>query len=434
MTELDADSLARFIRDNNAPALISKIDDLMRTEPPPNLLTMNVRLPPTAFRPPGQSGAGSPALPLDNLRLVHIAATYDALECFIYLLAIGFDIGAKSAKEYLPIHYAVYAGAIEVVSYTLTHAPGQANVNANVPADAPQLLELAAQADNPAILSLLLASGLDVFAPQFKFTKVVAIAHAEVFKILITKYTERPQSQAHKNYSPVMLALARRCPELALEFVTRGCDVKRVVALPGRPAAYAVGIALSQLPGVTDPAKIESYLNVIRAIQARNEPIDIVAPDGGESDEMSAIHWACQTGILHVIQEVVRLGADVNKQFLSKIPVSGGAQPPSLTCISRLMSLGESIPVPRVIEILEWLFKEGGLDRMAASQMIAECLVTTVARKRAEPVVDWFFRNMGEHIKVKEAAPATQGRSLAAAIRAKGLVEINRDYLLPRGI
>lgn len=59
-------------------------------------------------------------LPIQELSLIHIAALFDSLECFVTLQRKGFEINTRSSNGYLPIHYACCLGSIEVTTYILT--------------------------------------------------------------------------------------------------------------------------------------------------------------------------------------------------------------------------------------------------------------------------------------------------------------------------
>lgn len=56
----------------------------------------------------------------DNLTAMHIAAFTDSLECFVILEESGLNINALSANNYLPFHYALVGGSLEVSSYIIS--------------------------------------------------------------------------------------------------------------------------------------------------------------------------------------------------------------------------------------------------------------------------------------------------------------------------
>ena len=55
-----------------------------------------------------------------NLTPLHIAAFFDSLECFIFLINLEFNINALSADDYEPFDYACAGGSLEIVTYILT--------------------------------------------------------------------------------------------------------------------------------------------------------------------------------------------------------------------------------------------------------------------------------------------------------------------------
>lgn len=66
-------------------------------------------------------------LKLDQCTLLHVAAYYDSLECFIFLQGLGLDAEGPNAYSYLPIHYACSNGSIEVATLILFLHPKQAS-------------------------------------------------------------------------------------------------------------------------------------------------------------------------------------------------------------------------------------------------------------------------------------------------------------------
>lgn len=68
----------------------------------------------------GRSSYIQPLIPDQNLTLLHIAAIYDSLECYILLLKVeGLNTRTQSAAFYLPFHYACFNSSYEVAMFTL---------------------------------------------------------------------------------------------------------------------------------------------------------------------------------------------------------------------------------------------------------------------------------------------------------------------------
>lgn len=59
---------------------------------------------------------------------MHIAASFDYLETFVYLESQGFPLDIKSASQYSPIHYACLNGSLEICAYILIKDPNQARI------------------------------------------------------------------------------------------------------------------------------------------------------------------------------------------------------------------------------------------------------------------------------------------------------------------
>ncbi|KAK8844466.1 hypothetical protein M9Y10_024326 [Tritrichomonas musculus] len=101
-------------------------------------------------------------LPNTGLSLLHIAAYYNALECFRYLqLEKELGLSKKSAGEFLPLHYACRAGSYEVASYILTSEPSQATYQVLGGGNL-QLLYCATVGGDPRILEALFNGGAKI--------------------------------------------------------------------------------------------------------------------------------------------------------------------------------------------------------------------------------------------------------------------------------
>ena len=56
-------------------------------------------------------------MPRKSLKLVHVAAFYDSLECLLFLHNRGFSLESLCAGDFRPIHYAALGGATEVTAF-----------------------------------------------------------------------------------------------------------------------------------------------------------------------------------------------------------------------------------------------------------------------------------------------------------------------------
>jgi hypothetical protein len=95
-----------------------------------------------------------------SLSWLHVSAVYDALDSFMYLHEVEkLKLDYPSAANLLPLHYACYAGSLEVATYIMMVDRNQATLL--VPGIPHQLLGFAAQSKDASILQLLLDNGAD---------------------------------------------------------------------------------------------------------------------------------------------------------------------------------------------------------------------------------------------------------------------------------
>ncbi|OHT04180.1 hypothetical protein TRFO_28411 [Tritrichomonas foetus] len=163
-------------------------------------------------------------LPNANLTLLHIAAAYDSLECFLLLIENGFEFRTLSADSYFPLHYACCYSAHEVALYILENDPDEAKL---LPQGiAHHFLFFAATGNDVDILNALFENGADL-KQRANFLddpieKAVQCNHIEILKILLDHGVssaqkgvgdETPIMKAAKNNRPsAVILLAKASP------------------------------------------------------------------------------------------------------------------------------------------------------------------------------------------------------------------------------
>jgi ankyrin repeat protein len=147
---------------------------------------------------------------------LHIAAFYNSLECFVFLLdntSYELDISQTSAEDYHPLHYAVYGGAYEVVSYILSKKPDEARVII-AREGAKNLLYLAIKSGDHRIMKLLLDCGAD---PNAEAYKKADLPHECIANKQFACYELLPEVQALQGQQ-VIHAIAMREFDLAMHW------------------------------------------------------------------------------------------------------------------------------------------------------------------------------------------------------------------------
>ena len=243
-----------------------------------------------------------PVLPSTELSLLHIAALYDSLDCFIYLhKCANLDLRLMSANSYLPIHYACFNGSYEVLSYIIANDPTQATLVVKELRYQP--IYLATRSGSVDCLRLLLDNGADLSVDENKANQPVQTAlqfhSAECLKLLLSRGTCSDELDGATQYSPLMRAISlgykdavRQLLQIGEDpgFISKGNNKMMALFLAcgkGPEWAEEVELICSKLPGARD--------------------VD------GDYPGMSAIHYACMSRSPRILEAVCQLGVEVTR-------------------------------------------------------------------------------------------------------------------------
>ena len=166
-------------------------------------------------------------IPFDRLNLLHIAAYFDALDCFCYLeKEQGIkSLQVQSAEGYYPLHYACYNGSTEVALYILSKEPHQAQLHPEGINDL-QLLYCATLGSDPEILNELFKNGAkmsDSWNKEEKLiTKGIGLHSREILSILMKHATNKPNSRVDASQCTVAMRAVINHNVQALEVLYRG--------------------------------------------------------------------------------------------------------------------------------------------------------------------------------------------------------------------
>ena len=242
-------------------------------------------------------------LPSTSLSLLHIAALYDSLDCFIFLHKVAnLPLRQTSAESYLPIHYACFNGSYEVLSYIIANDPEQAAFLGAGLHYHP--IYLATRSGSAECLRLLLEHGADLAAPENNKNKPVQTAlkyhNADCLKLLLGRDQRRDEIDGATHYSPLMLAIAHGLKDAVRLLLEVGEDPSFITPDPNKKVmplflacdkgpewAEEVELICSKMVGATDVD--DSYSG------------------------KAAIHYACASGSPRILEAVCGRGVDVTK-------------------------------------------------------------------------------------------------------------------------
>ena len=171
--------------------------------------------------PPRLSRNSKEIVPCKEVSLLHIAAYYDNLEAFLFLLSKGIPLRIASGAGYLPLHYACVGNAKEVVAYILKMDPEQASLELEV---VYPLINLAIYANSPEILKKLFKFGANLQSPKNisakPFDQALRSKNFDCLLILLQGRCRTDVTVAELN--PLMLAVVNGMTEAIEPLIQRG--------------------------------------------------------------------------------------------------------------------------------------------------------------------------------------------------------------------
>ncbi|KAK8893366.1 hypothetical protein M9Y10_021783 [Tritrichomonas musculus] len=159
----------------------------------------------------------------DQITLLHVAAFFDSLECFCYLLPkFKYGLRTQSVKAYYPLHYACFNGSREIAVYILKKEPQMA---AETPPNIDHhFIYYTIFGGDPIILTELFENGAELDDKRNMkddpIGKAIDLCQIPCLEVLL-KYEKRMLNQEH--FTPAMLA-AKNCHPEALKILVRSSD------------------------------------------------------------------------------------------------------------------------------------------------------------------------------------------------------------------
>ena len=248
------------------------------------------------FVPPRQLSRNSKEfIPCYELTLLHIAAYFDNLEVFIFLILQGLPIRSPSASSYLPLHYACVGNAKEVAAYILEEDPEEAKLELEVPY---QPINLATYANSPEILKMLFAKGADLQSPK--------------------NLAGKPFDQAlrSRNFDCLLILLENRCKT---DVSVSGLTPLMLAIVSGMTDAIAPLLNLQKNPNFVNMkgntalscACMMEQEDVVKLLCSRMESIEI--PSSNELKRASIAASAVHSNNIEILRTILEKGCDVNR-------------------------------------------------------------------------------------------------------------------------
>lgn len=241
-----------------------------------------------------------PIIPDQNLTLLHIAAIYDSLECYILLLKQeGFNIRSLSADSYYPLHYACFHASYEVVMYTLHLDP---SIALDETETNHQYLFLSVIGGDPVILSQFFKLGVNQNSVKNKrddiFSKCISCRSIDCLKILLEH--EHQKYDQYGDTTMQMKAIINNQPE-ALRLLIRSIEDIVFINMQGESVfslACFYGIGFKNI-----------ILDMLRML---HNSVCIEPPS--ELRVKGVCHWICTLNDIDVARAMLRTpGVNLNR-------------------------------------------------------------------------------------------------------------------------
>ena len=309
------------------------------------------------------------SLNYDNLPLLHIAAAYDSLETFIYLIKrFNFDICMPSLEDYFPLHYACDGKSLEIASFIISFLQktndGQEKLKKIFESDYQEnkkysLIDLCTLVSSDQIIKLILSAGYSV--REFRSTEAadnwirnsIVRNSPKVLSVLLK------ETSTSESMSPIMIATSAN-NIAALKILMQD----KTLSLSYYNYQHETALSIACIMRNTKIVKM-----LVNEMTFIDLPVDIRAK--------GAVHWLCESGDPEIASILLKREIDVNR--LDQYGKTG---------VSYLdVTFGEE---EKAIMILDMLYDKGfNIHYMPFSPI--EKFLTSLSK--SPPIIEWFLQH-----------------------------------------
>lgn len=266
------------------------------------------------FRLPCTNNTGY--IPFESLTLFHVAAYYDSLECFLYLVDFLKEYNKSekeifsilSAQGYYPLHYALFNKSVEVSLYILYREKWQAGASHEGVVYYP--LSLAVRGGIPEIVEELLKIGSDTITPKQidqAFLMALSTRNYPCLKTLILKRaSERPNKNIQETI-PMKAAytLSPDAVSLVLDYEDDSLDKIYYNQINGK---FESDCLLSRLCRSKPPLFKKQIKKLLYSLEGKDiEPLKTYKVKG-------PCHWMCYFGDVEIAEVICdNFDIDINR-------------------------------------------------------------------------------------------------------------------------
>ena len=234
------------------------------------------------------------------MTLLHIAAIYDSLECYVLLLEQDvFTTRSQSAGSYYPLHYACFYAAYEVAMYTLSIDP---SIVLSEPDGANhQYLYLTVIGGDPQILKRFFDLKVNRESNKSRmnevFSKCISCRSVDCLKILLEN--DKKNYDQYGDTTMQMKAIINNMPEALRLLVHSSEDIKFINSQGESVFSLACFYGINFKNSILDFLKISNYMCIEPPITCHCKGV---------------CHWICQLCDLDVARAMLQTkGVIINR-------------------------------------------------------------------------------------------------------------------------
>lgn len=315
-------------------------------------------------------------IPLRSLGLLHLAAYYNALHCFAYLVQskIAEDMLKTIHNNLTPLHYACYKGSFEVAAYIISRCTTDKQkpsllddafkaVDQNGQIDT-HYFKLALNVKNYRLMELLIQKG--IFSKDSKYileklrNSAVQKKDARSLKMILSLEVENKTTPYQGDLmTPLMYAALLQDIECIQLLKEAGESISDHDKDKRTPLFYA--------------CQFGSNVSVIKALIENEAEIDLRSDENSEG----AAHWACKSGNPEILRVLLRTKIDI-----FRLDKNG------LTCVYHIK---QDKPA-NVIRILDMLYAAGMKFDQLENNPIRIFTNSLYANSNAS-IIKWFLQH-----------------------------------------
>ena len=350
----------------------------------------------------------------NSLALTHVAAFFDALECYMYIEQnTDFDFSTKSSNSKTAVHFCCAGGNSEVLSYIIDEAnqPGNEDKKKKLqdifesdydPNIKMNLLDIAAFANSNEVIEILLENGYGINSKGQDLRSNLVLKpiatcikrkNGEILRTLI-KYMKG----ASGDESPLMIAISSKINDAVRILIDTETNLNYMTSKKVTALSTACSIGNEE---------------AVEMLCSRMSDIDI--PESEKAP--AAAHWMCASGNINIMK--IMLAHQPNLNRLNQF---------DKTCVSYIpTSKSDEI----IINMLE-LLKENGFDINNKTNPPISYFLTAINMR--VKVIDWLLMNgvdVDVIVKRQDSRPPKTARKIIIEKgRMKEFKELIEKYKL----